>query len=248
MTLLMQKVVIAIVLCLHMCLSGVFGQQKGLQAEHVTYTDLVKKGYGLDQDLVNGLQYYNRYIRCKGDPYFQSNHFRKGSITIEGEIFYDVRLKFDIHSQHVELEYKNFSGGSNRVVTIFDRVDAFFCGEHQFQKLSLDKGSEKYYQVIPTACFTIYVFWEKELVPVSGNTTYTDQFTDARHSFWLNLNGEILPFNSRKDFTEYFPEEQKKEIKHLLKRNQFKFRTAQVGEVTRNMQAVCNLMEGREIN
>jgi len=77
----MQKVVIAIVLCLHMCLSAVFGQQKVLQAEHVTYTDLVKMGYGLDQDLVNGLQYYNRYIRCKGDPYFQSNHFRKGSIT-----------------------------------------------------------------------------------------------------------------------------------------------------------------------
>ena len=244
----MQKVAIAIILCLHICLSPVFGQQNGPQAKNISYTDLVKKGYGLDQDLVNGLQYYNRYSRSMGHPYFQGNQFRRGSITIEGEIFYDVSLKFDIHSQQVELEYKNFSGGSNQVVTIFDKVDAFILGEYQFQKLSIEEGNEKYHQVIPTSCFTVYVFWEKGLVPFSGSTTYTEQFTDAKHTFWLDMDGEVTPFNSRKDFSECFPEADQKEVKRLLSRNQFQFRTAQVGELIRNMELVCNLMKGREKN
>ena len=244
----MQKVAFAIFLCVHIYLSPVFGQQNMSQADRVSYVHLVKKGYGLDQDLINGLQYYNRNTLSKGHPYFQTNQFRRGSISVEGEIFYNVSLKFDIHSQQVELEYKNFSGGRNQVVTIFDKVDAFILGEYQFQKLSIEEGIEKYHQVIPTSCFTVYVFWEKGLVPLSGSTTYTEQFTDAKHTFWLDLDGELTPFNSRKDFSECFPEADQKEVKRLLSRNQFQFRTAQVDEIVLNMESVCKLMKGRGKN
>ncbi len=244
----MQKVAFAIFLFVHICLSPVFGQQNTAQADRSSYAYLVKKGYGLDQDLVNGFQYYNRYILSKGHPYFQRNQFRKGSITIKGEIFYNVSLKFDIHSQQVELEYKNFSGGSNQIITIFDKVDAFILGEYQFQKMSIEEGSEKYHQVIPTSCFTVYVYWEKGLIPLSGSTTYTEQFANAKHTFWLDLDGEVTPFNSRKDFSECFPEADQKEVKRLLSRNQFQFRNAQVDEIILNMESVCNLLKGGEKN
>jgi hypothetical protein len=246
MTFVMKRIAPAIILCIHIYLVPVFGQQNGPQADAMTYTHLVKKGYGLDQDLVNGLQYYNRNMRGKGHPYFHHNQFSKGAITIEGEVFQDVSLKFDIHAQHVELEYQNFSGGSNRVITIFDHVDAFILGEYQFSKLNLDGGSKKYYQVISTTCFTLYVFWEKELVPLSGSTTYTEQFSDPNHSFWLDLDGVLTPINSRKDFSECFPEEDRKEIKRLLSSNQFQFRTSQVAELVHNMNSVCKHMRERE--
>ena len=248
MKLLMQKVAFAIFLFVHIFLSPVFGQQSTSQVDHGSYAQLVNKGYGLDQDLINGLQYYNKHKLSTGHPYYQNNQFRKGSISIEGEIFSDVSLKYDIHSQNVEMEYENLSGGSNQVITIFDRVDAFILGEYQFQKLSFEEGSAKYYQVISTACFTIYVFWEKELLPLNGSTTHVEQFADAKHTLWLDLDGVLSPFNSRKDFSQRFPEEDQKEIKRLLSRNQFRFRTAQVDEIIHNMESVCNLLMGRAKN
>jgi hypothetical protein len=244
----MQKVAPAIILCLSIYLFPVFGQANSVQADRGSYTYLVKRGYGLDQDLVNGLQYYNRHMFSTGDPYFHNNQFKKGSITIKGKIFYNVKLKFDIYSQNVELEYENISGGRNQVITIFDQVDAFTLGDFQFQKLIIEEGDEKYYQVISTACFTVYVFWEKGLLPLNGSTTHVEKFTDAKHSYLLDLAGELTPFNSRKDFSECFPEEDQKEIKRLLSRNQFKFRTAQVDQIVRNVEWVCNLLNDREKN
>lgn len=244
----MQKVAITIFLCVPMFLSPVLGQQNNSKADHSSYAHLVKKGYGLDQDLINGLQYYNRHTLATGHPYFQNNQFRRGSIAIKGEFFNDVRLKYDIHAQNVELEYEKYSGGNNQVVTIFDKVDAFILGEYKFQKLSIEEESEKYYQVISTDCFTIYVFWEKELLPLNGSTTHVEQFADAKHSLWLDLDGELTPFGSRKEFSECFPEENQKEIKRLLSNNQFRFRTAQVDEIIHNVELACNLLKGRAKN
>jgi len=244
----MQKVAFAIFLCVQMYFSPVFGQQNMSQADRVSYVQLVKKGYGLDQDLINGIQYYDRHIYATGHPYFHHNQFKKGTITIKGEGFSDVSLKYDIHSQNVEMEYENLSGGSNQLIAIFDQVDAFILGDFQFQKLSIEEGRAKFYQVISTACFTIYVFWEKELLPLNGSTTHVEQFADAKHTLWLDLDGALTPFNSRKDFSECFPDEDHKEIKRLLSRNQFRFRTAQVDEIIRNVESVCNLLKGREMN
>ena len=248
MNLLMQRLALAILLCLHIYLLPVFGQQKIPPAEHAGYAHLVKKGYGLDQDLINGIQYYNKHTLSKGHPYFQMDQFNRGSISIKGETFDDVRLKYDIHSQNVELEYETLSGGSNQVITIFDQVDAFILGELRFQKLNIEEGSAKYYQVVSTPCLTVYVFWEKKLLPLNGSTTHVEQFTDAKQTFWLDLDGELTPFNSRKDFSECFPEEDQKEIKRLLSRNQFRFRTAQVDEIIRNVELVCNLLKERAKN
>ena len=248
MTLSMQKVAPAIILCFFIYLFPVFGQQNAPLTKPGSYTHLVKKGYGLDQDLVNGLQYYNRHMFVTGNPYFQNDQFKKGSITIKGEFFYNVNLKFDIHLQNVELEYDNISGGRNHVITVFDQVDAFTLGDFQFQKLSIEEGNENYHQVISTDCFTVYVFWEKGLLPLNGSTTHVEQFTDEKHTYWLDLDGELTPFNSRKDFSECFPEANKKEIKRLLSRNQFKFRTAHVNEIVHNLKSVCNLLKGGEKN
>jgi hypothetical protein len=248
MNLLMQRIVLAILLCLHVHLLPVFGQRYIPQSDPVSYVHLVNKGYGLDQDLINGLQYYNKHALSKGHPYFQMDQFRKGSISIKGKTYDNVSLKYDIHLQNVELKYETLSGGSNHVITIFDQVDAFILGEHRFQKLQIEEGSENYYQVISSPCFTVYVFWEKELLPLNGSTTHVEQFAEAKHTFWLDLDGAITFFNSRKDFSECFPEADQKEIKRLLSRNQFRFRTAQVDEIIRNVDSVCNLLQGREKN
>lgn len=240
----MRKIAAAILVCFAFFIAPGYGQIPG--SEYAGFVNLVRKEYGLDHELINGVQYYNRHSRSQGHPYFLNPVYRAGTLTQGGRTYQDVALRFDIHSQHVELRYRNFSGGGNEIVTVDDQVDAFTLGTYQFKKMSFEEGEENYYQVLPNTCFTCYIHWEKELLPLNGSFTYINEFSDAKKSLWLDLNGRPQTFSSRKEFSELFPEKDKKEVKRLLSRNQFKFRTAPVDEIIRNLEAVCRLLEELE--
>jgi len=237
----MHKIAATILICFAFFNLPNYGQSS--IADPLAYVNLVKKQYGLDHELVNGVQFYNRYSRSKGHPFFHNNLYLTGTLSLDGKTYQDLHLKFDIYSQHVVLEYKIFSGGSNQVITVADKVDAFNLGPYHFKKLVLGEEEGKFYQVITTSCFNCYIYWKKELLPLNGSFTYIEQFSEAKRSLWLDLGGELHEFSSRKDFTVLFPEESRKEIKRYLSKNQFKFRTATVDEILRNLEAVCKLLE-----
>lgn len=237
----MQKIAAVIAICCVCSVLPSFGQNANVGAS--AYANLVMKEYGLDHELINGVQFYNRYSRSKGFPYFLQDQYLYGSLTLEGRIYQDVRLKFDIYSQHVELEYKNYSGANNRIITVAEKVDEFSYGEFHFKKLELEQGEKKFYQVIKSTCFTCYIYWDKDLLPLNGSFTYIEQFSEAKRTLWLDLSGELHEFTSRKDFSELFPEQNRKEIKRYLSKAQFQFRTASVYEIVRTLEAVCNLLE-----
>jgi len=237
----MLKIAAAIATCFTFFILPNHGQNSN--ASHIFYANLVKKQYGLDLDLVNGEQFYNRYSHIKGHPYFLNNQHHTGSLTVEGRVYENLLLKFDIHSHLVQLEYLNFSGGSNQIITVFDNVDEFTYGDFLFKKLDLEQSGEKFYQIVPTSCFTCYILWEKDLLPLNGSFTYVEQFSEEKLSLWLELSGELNEFISRKDFSGLFPEEYQKEIKRLLSKTQFKFRSASVYEIIRHLEDVCKLLE-----
>lgn len=241
----MQKIALAIGVCFAFFSQPMYSQ--GSRNVYEAYANLVRKEYGLDHDLVNGVQYYNRHTRAQGHPYFyENNMYQLGSLTLEGREYPDLLLKFDAFYQHVEIQYRSFSGGINQMIPVVDKVDAFTLGPYHFQKLELEKGEEKFYQVLATACFTCYIHWEKDLLPMTGSFSYVEQFSEAKRSMWLDLNGELKAFSSRKEFAGLFPEEDRKDIKRLLSRAQFKFRTAPVEIIVRQVDAVCKLLEKKE--
>ncbi|MCK5134490.1 MAG: hypothetical protein KAR19_01785 [Bacteroidales bacterium] len=201
----------------------------------------MEQAYGLDQDLVNGVQYHNRYMSCQGHPYFMEDRFASGSVSVRGRIYKDVRLRYDLYSQHVEIEYENFSGGSNVLITITDNVDAFSRGAFEFLKLNLGQEPTRFYQVIRTNVFTCYVYREKELIPLTNNMLFIEQFIKASLTYQMEMDGRLYEFNNMKSFAALFPEDQQKMIKRYLRRKHFTFRKATPGAIVRNMSAVSNL-------
>ena len=65
---------------------------------------------GQDQELVNGMQYYNKHPRSLGHPYLLEGLVHQGSVTIRGKLYSDIWLKYDIHAQQVEVEYRTMNG------------------------------------------------------------------------------------------------------------------------------------------
>ena len=206
-----------------------------------TFPDLVENAYGLDQDLVNGVQYSNRYIRSEGHPYFLEDRFMNGSVSINGKIYQNVQLKYDLFSQRVEIKHDKISGRNYRYITISDRMEAFSLGEYEFRKLNIPEYPERYYQVINTRHFTCFVHWEKKLIPLENNVIYLDHFTNHRLYYWLELNGEIIAFNNRRTFARLFPRNMQREILKLFRQRHISFRNVGPDEILRTMEMVANL-------
>lgn len=238
-----SKAVVAAILFLYIWSQPVSGQQVHSAGDQSGYADLVKHFYGPDQILINGVLYYNRYARCKGHPYLMSNDFMDGELTLQGRNYPDLKLRYDISSQCVELSYLNMQGSRNWLFTATDHVEAFRLGEYLFANLDLDGLSRKFYQVIRNGFFTCYIHWEKRLLPIQNDLDFTNKFTAADADFLMEMDGKTYIFKSRKSLTQLFPAEIQKQIRRIFRRNHLKIKQATPEEMVRNMNAVADLLK-----
>ncbi|KPK87804.1 MAG: hypothetical protein AMS27_01360 [Bacteroides sp. SM23_62_1] len=206
-----------------------------------SFHDLVMNAFGLDQDLVNGVQYYYRYFQTEGHPYFLEDRFNTGSVTINGRVFQNVKLKYDLYSQHVEIEYEFLSGGSNLILAVPEHMSAFTIGKYNFRKLKLTEVPERFYQVIHNARFTCFIYWEKKLVPYNNNTVYLYHFTNPENLYYLELDGEIKAFNNRRTFVKLFPEGIQKRLMKHLRQLDVSFRSTNPDEIIRTINSIATL-------
>lgn len=237
------KAVVATVIFLIALGQPLCGQQDPSDVNQSSYTSLVEKAYGLDQDLINGVQYFDRYLGCKGDSYIGSIVFEDGELTIKERVYHNLKIRYDIFSQSVEVEYDILFGRGKRLITIADHVEAFQIQEYSFEKLNIEEPSEKFYQVIQTDFFSCYVHWEKQLIPLQNDRNFTKEFSKPKSTCLLDVNGAIREFKSRKDFVELFPDHQKKKIKRLLKKNLVRIQSASPGDMVLNMNEVAKLLK-----
>lgn len=205
------------------------------------YATLVVHAYGQDQELVNGMQYYNRHPLSMGNPFLLEGRMHQGSVTIRGEHYQDVWLRYDIHSQQVEVKYQTINGAYNQVILVNDRLDEFTIGELSFRNMTIDRRQAQIYQVIGAGRLLFHISWEKRLVPVSGNSRFIEEFTKARRSYLLEIEGTWHLFKNKRRFIKLFPERLKKNVKKIIRAYSVRFRTASPAQLERFMQAVADL-------
>jgi len=208
-----------------------------------SYEDAVIKAFGLDQDLVNGVQYFDRYSKYKGIPYFMSIGFESGELTLQDKKFYDIKLRYDLLSQRVEIEYDHPHGGFNWMVAVTDHIEVFRLKGFTFRKMTLEVSGEKFYQEIRTDHFTCFVHWEKRLAPIQNDLFYSHEFSDMNATCLLELDGKVSQFKNRKGLAELFPEHLQKQVRQLLKQHQFKVLSATPQDMVVTMNAVANLLK-----
>lgn len=234
---------IPLLLCgLFFCALSLHAQQSAPVLQE-NFAALVGNSYGQDQELVNGMQYYNKHSRSLGNPYLLGDFVQLGSVTIRSVIYKDVWLRYNIHAQHVEVAYQTMNGADNQVILVGDRVDRFNMGNQEFRRISLLGKAEQYYQVLGSDRLFCYISWEKKLVPVSGNSLFIEEFTAAKRSYLLELDGVISPFQNKKGFVKLFPENRQKEVKRLIRTNHVQLRSASPEQIDQLLLSVVNLLK-----
>ncbi|MDF1574921.1 MAG: hypothetical protein P1P86_06970 [Bacteroidales bacterium] len=222
------------------------GQQSSGESSF-DYNELVAWAYGQDQELVNGMQYYNKHPGSMGHPYLLQGWAHQGSVTIRGRLYSPIWLKYDIHAQQVEVEYRTMNGAENQVILVGDRLDEFTIEKNFFRRLTLEEqAGEQFYQVLGEGRIILYIQWKKILVPLSGDSRFIEEYTPPKRDFLLELDASVYSFQNNKSFVKLFPKAIQKDLKRLLRSNYIRIRDASVEQLELLIMAASNLL--KEVN
>ncbi len=238
----MKRIVYMALLFQSALLPGLRGQGSEARSATAKLTEMVFDALRPDQQLVNGVQYVNRYQRCLGHPYFGDTRLQQGSIILSGRIYEGLKMNYDLVSQDLELEYSGSSGMTNRIIVVNDFVEEFTLGSYQFRKMAVGDSVERYYQVVSAPGFTCYIYWYKKLIPLADNINYLNECTDADRIFWLDREGRIDGFHNRKGYLSVFPDASRKAIRKMMSRLQFRMNRATPEELVRMLEETARII------
>ena len=216
--------------------AGLFAQDTGSRDRSME--QLMDHAYGPDQSLINGLQFYDRYLGVMGHPYLWEDRFREGSVTIGGMKHEGLELKYDLVEQEVVVKYTGGDGLINLVVTVPEHLEAFSVGPVLFRRLRINGTEGRFYQVVPTDHFDGYIHWEKKRVMINGNTRYREKCTDAAGHYLLWVDGEWRSYRNRRSFLRCFPVDWRREIRATLRSQNVQLGQASPEEMIRWLEAV----------
>ena len=182
----------------------------------------VKHGY--DQNLINGILYYDKYKHVLNHPFYSGEKLLPGSIVLSGISYEDVQINYDIYSQYLILEYPVVSGSFYRIILSSEHTDAFHLDGDYFEKLILDDRGPLFYQLIRVNGLICYVHWKKN--KVFRSYQYIDYFTEPEQSCYLDYYGKLSPFSNRKNFVSLLSGVPKKEIKRYIRKNEIQLSDA----------------------
>jgi len=210
------------------------------------FPELVADAFGSDQELINGIQFANHYSRVDGHPYYLDEQFRPGSLHLNNEVYEGQRIRYNLFSQRIEVEYRSPDGHLNQFMSVPEHIPSFKLENRHFERKQMGNEPPAYYQVISSEVISCYIAWKKIMKLSRSDTSREYQFSAPVSTCWLRLGKEMLPFHNRKDFIAIFPEEIRKDISRLLKEQKYSFKQAGILEAERMILAAMQIYE-REI-
>ena len=173
-----------------------------------------------DPVLVNGKQYLFFKPGAQGHQYLYENTFYTGSVIINGQIYYDLRINLDIYNQQLILQFITSQGVEQQLEMSDAWISSFSLNERNFEIIAGADGIKQIFQVIGSDSVRVLYSWKKTLKmnPHSGKYYFS---APAKISF-LSMNGELKPYKNNRSFVSCFPDENIQHIKKYLKTNRIK--------------------------
>lgn len=209
----------------------------------VSFPDLVAAAFGSDQELINGIQFANHYGMVDGHPYFLDKQFRDGDVYIADQLYERMRIRYNLYSQKVEMEYQHKNGNLIQYMSVPELMPSFSIEGRTFERLQFGDGAPAYYQVVPSGKNACYIGWSKEMNTARNNSFRAYQFSAPKINYWLRLGQELRPFHNRKTFIILFPEQIQKEILQMLKQRRYSFKNATVVQAEEMILAALGIYE-----
>lgn len=185
------------------------------------------KNSGIENSLLfRGIEYVetDRMINEK-HKFFKTKMFEKGTLSYNGETFYDVPLKYNIYN---DLLLVNLQQGTRNFIfqLISDKVNNFIIDNHQFRYLRAINKTEitGFYEILnEEGDFKIYKKHLQNSREIRDKNVSYMEFISEDSKYVYQFNKEFFELNNRSELIKNFPV-YKNEIKNFYKENREQFR------------------------
>jgi hypothetical protein len=186
----------------------------GCQNAYITEHDSLQG----NQILYNGRLWRNLYLRVRENQFLFSNDFLQGSISMSGNEFKGLYIKYDIYNDEILVP------GSNGAILQLNKemVDSFTfryqLKKYRFAKITEDsvKGFFGYVNILYKGKSTLYIKYKKEIDLLAVDDKY-DKFFQI-NKIYLVKDGIVYLINNRRDLFKNM-EEHKAQLKEFIKKH-----------------------------
>jgi hypothetical protein len=164
------------------------------------------KEYGLDDLLVNGEVYVNKYYFANGHPFLGVDEFQKGSVIIAGKLYNDVFIKYDIYNQQVVAKVMDGAGKEKILILQRDFIDEFRFNGKIFKPQETGYHTPHFFQIIGDKAIVILIRWSKELIIPIGSVETKYNYLNNNKKLYLLVNSKAIPLKKNKNLWVLLPD------------------------------------------
>lgn len=171
------------------------------------------------QILYNGRDWRNKYYKVKGDQFLFSNWFLQGSVSINGNSFKNLSIRYDILNDEI------LTPANNGIIIQLnkEKIDSFNLisqnNTYKFVKIKKDTltGLSGFVNVLYEGNTALYVKYIKEIQPLAEENKY-DKFFQS-HRIYIMRNRILYNISGKGDLLRVLYED-KIQIKKFIKKNE----------------------------
>jgi hypothetical protein len=186
--------------------------------------DHAEDTYGPDMLLISGEKYHYPYRAALGNPFLTPSGNDDASVQLNGVVYENQRVKYDIHNQLIVLEFNDMNGASRSIIIRDELLDQFILDDRLFKKYPQEGSDERFGQVIYEGEISCLYFWKKRYSVDSkvGQNQYS--FSDPIRQSFLMTDGQVIPYKGKRSFLSCFPAQERVQIKAFMKKNRIRIR------------------------
>jgi len=174
-----------------------------------------------NQILYNGKVWRNLFTNVKGDQFLFSKEYLPGNVTVNGKIFKNLNINYDIYNDEIITPKNN-----GAIVQLNkEMVDSFTLNyqlkNYRFKNTDEDSlsGIKGFVNVLYEGKSALYVKYRKEIDLLAVDDKY-DLFFQT-HKIYLVRKGLVYQINGKNDLLKILQED-KSQIKAFMKKNGLK--------------------------
>lgn len=197
--------------------------------------------YGLDQKLIRGVQYYDKYPRSMGNAFLGSDDFADGRLVINRVEYDHVSIRYDIYNQQVNLYFNYNPSTANTVILNRDNIEEFEMNGILFRKYFFPETDTSFFQIVKEGKITCLYYWYK-ILSYQTSLKYTYEFSDPQKKSYLLIDSVLYRYSGKRTFIQLFPDN-KSELRKYISQNNIKLRNASDPTVKKLIEYCDSLLE-----
>jgi hypothetical protein len=174
-----------------------------------------------NQILYNGINWRNLYYKIREDPFLFSSAFLPGSVTINGETFKNVSLRYDIYNDELMIPTQN----KGFLQFNKESVDSFTLNfentTYRFTNIRGDSINNKsgYFNVLYDGKASLFVKFKKNIELLAVEHKY-DRFYPSQ-KIYLLISNRIYPVSGKRELKKLLVANEE-QINNYIKKNKIK--------------------------